>query len=629
MYDLCDHGKPCSDTFSAKTEAPARDELQALLARRTRLLTELYFLCKYSDVPQEYTQHGAADAVVDSEDLRAFLAANDIETGFKDSSLPETHLEVVEELVQPLQVRTKHALEPISDHTPSGFESLTWLMQAQTKPLHDLMEGANKTLSTKAWSAAMQEQKWIGTIERINQLKANNKWSLRQPIKQKAAPRRKAHWDFVLDEMQWMRTDFREERKWKMALACKVVYAVMDWHAGNTLRPVPELTVFDLPKTEVFGGPLDIDMPVYTPPSPEDEKYVDVLDVPLVTLATYSRKRTSEEMEEVIPARRKPQQLTLALRPPYIPPNIDRRDADRKDHRIVWTPESDEMLLTLLSEYQYNWEFVAQSMTPAGIVSVADHKSAWDCFERWVQIDPRSSDVIFTGPHARMVQNRVDDMVRVTRVPVKRQSYKLQQSDLKKQRQFSMFDAMRKIQRKRENATKPAVPAKKPPENKTPPVVPTPAHLSQMKFERDQQIARAFMESKNQQMLAMQQQRLQKSQPTQAQIAQIQAARQTQARAQQAQQAPGPRPANGTPRPSLVGQMPPRPTTASLINGHPVPNPAILRIPPGQRLSQDQMNLLLQQARLQKTMTPKPIISSPTPGTPKAIQKEPVSEKAR
>src|SRR5699024_5748374 len=32
-------------------------------------------------------------------------------------------------------------------------------------------------------------------------------------------PRQGSHWDVLLDHMKWMRTDFREERKWKIAAA--------------------------------------------------------------------------------------------------------------------------------------------------------------------------------------------------------------------------------------------------------------------------------------------------------------------------------------------------------------------------------------------------------------------------
>lgn len=34
--------------------------------------------------------------------------------------------------------------------------------------------------------------------------------------------RTKAHWDYLLEEMTWIATDFAQERKWKKAMARKV-----------------------------------------------------------------------------------------------------------------------------------------------------------------------------------------------------------------------------------------------------------------------------------------------------------------------------------------------------------------------------------------------------------------------
>ncbi|OBZ75889.1 hypothetical protein A0H81_04110 [Grifola frondosa] len=36
--------------------------------------------------------------------------------------------------------------------------------------------------------------------------------------------------------MRWMRIDFREERKWKTALAYNLAHAVIDWHEAGTLE---------------------------------------------------------------------------------------------------------------------------------------------------------------------------------------------------------------------------------------------------------------------------------------------------------------------------------------------------------------------------------------------------------
>jgi len=44
-------------------------------------------------------------------------------------------------------------------------------------------------------------------------------------------PRVKCHWDYLLDEMKWMATDFERERKWKQLKAKKLSRAVQAYHA--------------------------------------------------------------------------------------------------------------------------------------------------------------------------------------------------------------------------------------------------------------------------------------------------------------------------------------------------------------------------------------------------------------
>ena len=43
-------------------------------------------------------------------------------------------------------------------------------------------------------------------------------------------PRKRTHWDYLLQEMEWLAKDYGEERKWKIALAKKVSAAVLKYH---------------------------------------------------------------------------------------------------------------------------------------------------------------------------------------------------------------------------------------------------------------------------------------------------------------------------------------------------------------------------------------------------------------
>lgn len=59
----------------------------------------------------------------------------------------------------------------------------------------------HNVLDTNEWEVGIDEMRAIRAFERIEELKADKKWSFRQPKKQRTGVVPKAHWDHVLDEM--------------------------------------------------------------------------------------------------------------------------------------------------------------------------------------------------------------------------------------------------------------------------------------------------------------------------------------------------------------------------------------------------------------------------------------------
>lgn len=59
-------------------------------------------------------------------------------------------------------------------------------------------------------------------MQRIAELRRQGLWSARRLPKCHEPSRVKSHWDYVLDEMEWMANDFAQERKWKLAAARRV-----------------------------------------------------------------------------------------------------------------------------------------------------------------------------------------------------------------------------------------------------------------------------------------------------------------------------------------------------------------------------------------------------------------------
>ncbi|KAJ1981226.1 chromatin modification- protein VID21, partial [Dimargaris verticillata] len=171
--------------------------------------------------------------------------------------VPELHSGVVKEMPvaryrEKTSVPTKTKLLPTpTDPYGSQFrmaanrslELYGWQYKVQCQPLFKALQTARNSLSTNDWKVARDELKAFRTLQRIEVLKTQNQWAFRQLTKHAPPPRTKAHWDHVLDEMQWLQADFKEERKWKMAVCYQVGQWVMAWHHGKTESTDPSSSV--------------------------------------------------------------------------------------------------------------------------------------------------------------------------------------------------------------------------------------------------------------------------------------------------------------------------------------------------------------------------------------------------
>ncbi|POR39072.1 Chromatin modification-like protein EAF1 [Tolypocladium paradoxum] len=124
----------------------------------------------------------------------------------------------------------KETIQPSDDYyTPLFVQNFTgssnWM-----QPLERILFQANKTISTPDAHLVIQDHQACRVLRRVYHLQQHDKWSLRQPKRCPEPIRPPSQWDVLLQEMKWMRTDFREERKWKMAVARNLVYACAEWH---------------------------------------------------------------------------------------------------------------------------------------------------------------------------------------------------------------------------------------------------------------------------------------------------------------------------------------------------------------------------------------------------------------
>lgn len=88
--------------------------------------------------------------------------------------------------------------------------------------------GATDNFSVKA----RQE---VFVMQRISELQRDGMWTDRRLPKCQEPQRTKAHWDYLLEEMVWLASDFAQERKWKKAAAKKCSRMVLKYFADKAL----------------------------------------------------------------------------------------------------------------------------------------------------------------------------------------------------------------------------------------------------------------------------------------------------------------------------------------------------------------------------------------------------------
>lgn len=197
---------------------------------------------------------------------------------------------------------SKEPVNPSDDYfTPlfiQGFtRSSNWM-----QPFEKLLYHANKTVNSSDAGLAIQDHQACKLLHRVYHLQNSDKWSLRQPKRCPEPTRQAGHWDVVLKEIKWMRTDFREERKWKTAIASKLAQACADWVAAT-----PEER-------------KDMQVAAVIPPKQTDdvameESTADVADEPTPELISgdAASPQVPDELSEVFPETVSPSQIfTLA-----------------------------------------------------------------------------------------------------------------------------------------------------------------------------------------------------------------------------------------------------------------------------------------------------------------------------
>ncbi|KAF2166590.1 hypothetical protein M409DRAFT_23224 [Zasmidium cellare ATCC 36951] len=104
---------------------------------------------------------------------------------------------------------------------------------SNTKTLPELVRTGTKALSTDDHFTALHERLDFRMLRRIYQLQNANKWSLRQMEKCREPEQPVTLHDHMMEEMKWMRKDFKAERKMKKNVCAFLAQKCSEWVASG------------------------------------------------------------------------------------------------------------------------------------------------------------------------------------------------------------------------------------------------------------------------------------------------------------------------------------------------------------------------------------------------------------
>ncbi|EME39389.1 hypothetical protein DOTSEDRAFT_75175 [Dothistroma septosporum NZE10] len=146
------------------------------------------------------------------------------------ATLPHRTTSMPTSALEQLQTLKGASEDPERDYLESLFRIQAHEAQnSGTRTLGDLIKMVPKALSTEDHFTAIHERLDFRMLRRIYQLQNANKWSLRQMEKVKEPEQSVSHHDHMLQEMKWMRKDFKAERKMKKSICAWLAQRCAEW----------------------------------------------------------------------------------------------------------------------------------------------------------------------------------------------------------------------------------------------------------------------------------------------------------------------------------------------------------------------------------------------------------------
>lgn len=243
-------------------------------------------------------------------------------------SIPAQHSEVIDPTL-----RNKDYLLPL------------FAAQAATpphsQPLHSLIASAHKTLTTANHYTDFHEQQDCRMLNKIYQLQYSNRWSLRQLERTVEPDRPGTHWDVLLSHVKWMRTDYREERKWKVTAAKSLADVCASWVVSSPERRRSMQIKVRTASSKAGSRPSSELTPELIPSTEDDSSDAAEDDIPCGTLAQGSAPAAIFSLPPdmfVFGLEKTPATGKLLQELPLYQPSLEIQDAVLR--RNIFLPES-------------------------------------------------------------------------------------------------------------------------------------------------------------------------------------------------------------------------------------------------------------------------------------------------
>lgn len=297
-------------------------------------------------------------------------------------------------------------------------------MQAATPPtslpLHALIASAHKALNTSNHYTIFHETKDCRILERIFHLQSSNRWSLRQLARSVEPDRPVSHWDVLISQMRWLRVDFREERKWKIAAAKSLADSCADWCRSSAKgRMALQIKTRPLP-AKVYAKMPSVPTPELLPSAEDDSSVTTDFDSPRLELPHGSAPAAIFSLAPEIfyfGVDKTPVTEKLLLELPLYQPSVDYEDAALRIKSIApdaaWkTP------LVPLSKFVHG-KIVSQDQGPPRKKSRFNYEdsesSRWDYLNKLFLssepfrdvVEPEQEDVALFNPENKHIRDRI------------------------------------------------------------------------------------------------------------------------------------------------------------------------------------------------------------------------------